>query len=182
MNLDKDIISWIIGTFKYKSNNEEYEILTKFFKPKSRKHWTNEFGEKLVKYLLEKQNIAVIEQPKLENFKLDLETPYGYYEIKTRNYTTNGTAGEKILGTPYKYSNTTRKKPIYIVCVGFQEKEADIKFNLFNPTKNKKNIIDLYNSMNIHYIRCSDLLYKTLYQLMLNELNEVIISSSFSKL
>jgi len=65
----------------------------------------------------------------------DRLTDVAVYECKSRNYTTKGTAGEKILGCPIKYCEVPRlyKKPLVIVCIGFQELEARRDFQLFNP-------------------------------------------------
>ena len=93
--------------------------------------------------------------------KPDWETEDGIYEVKTRNWTTSGTAGEKILGTPFKYANipVLYGKPLYIVTIAYQEYEAITKFKLFNnicPRQTK--IIEQWKEMDIEYIKCSDLL------------------------
>ena len=47
------------------------------------------------------------------------------YEVKTSNWTISGTAGEKVLGTMYKYSDIPKfyKKPLKIICIAYQEYE-----------------------------------------------------------
>ena len=121
----------------------------------------------LVKTLLTELNYNVYsKKPKIKInnkiFSPDIETDNAYYEVKTRNWTTTGTAGEKILGTPIKYSEIPKKtnKKLYIVLVGFQEYEADKNFNIFNTNGNKKIMLNLFKKLNIEYIRCSDLMYK----------------------
>jgi hypothetical protein len=92
---------------------------------------------------------------------LDLETDNYLYEVKTRNYTTPGTIGEKILGTPYKYSQIYKfsKKPILIVLVGFQEIEGREKFNLSQPSTEEKLFLDfILDIYKIRYIFCSELI------------------------
>lgn len=62
--------------------------------------------------------------------KPDLECDDYVYEIKSRTYSTSGTAGEKILGVPLKYSEVPilYGKPLKIILVAYQEQEAVNKF------------------------------------------------------
>ena len=91
------------------------------------------------------------------------------YEVKTRNWTTSGTAGEKVLGTMYKYSDIPiiYKKPLKIVCVAYQEYELTHGttkiFNNVSPTK--KEFLELANKLNINYIKFSDLITNIDYTL-----------------
>lgn len=92
--------------------------------------WSSKVGECLVRILLENKGINVwkpIKKTDTDGCGLlpDLETKDFVYEIKTRNYCTGGTAGEKVLGAPYKYCNvpTLYGKPLVIVLVGYQEQE-----------------------------------------------------------
>ena len=185
MEINKDIFDWVVGIGytnikKNKKTNElEYQRMTQTYKPKSRIQWTSNYGEELVKKLLIGLNYNVYsEKPKIKInnkiFSPDIETDDAYYEVKTRNWTTTGTAGEKILGTPMKYSEIPRitNKKLYIVLVGFQEYEADKNFNIFNTGgKNKQIMINLFKNLNIEYIRCSDLLYKYLHKKNLDSLS-----------
>jgi hypothetical protein len=101
-------------------------------------------------------------RPKTINgYKPDWETEDGIYDAKTRNWTTSGTAGEKILGTPYKYANVPIDygKPLYIVTIAYQEYEAMIKFKLFNTRCQRRiKMIKLWKDMDIQFIKFSDLL------------------------
>ncbi len=171
MNIDKELREWIEGNKKWskmKKNKKnqliEYKFSRNYYKGNSQKQWTSKFGEELVKTLLENTGEKVWYPDKNKfNFILDLETSKAIYEVKTRNWTTSGTAGEKILGVPFKYADmpTLYGKPLYIVLVGYQEYEAINKFGMFGGPKGslKKNILmDLYKSWNIEFIKCSDLL------------------------
>ena len=96
----------------------------------------------------------------------DLETDHAYYEIKTRNYSTPGTCGEKILGTPLKYIDIPKVtgKPLIIILVGFKEYEAIHTFNLFDDmSSDKKHVIDTYAAMGIYYLGASQL-WNMLYE------------------
>jgi hypothetical protein len=91
------------------------------------------------------------------------------YEVKTRNWTTTGTAGEKVLGVMYKYSDIPDLygKPLKIVCVAFQE------YELTNgPTKifgdelsdRKKAYLELAKTQDIEYMKFSDLVASINYK------------------
>ena len=123
--------------------------------------WTTYLGENIIKEVLILLKGKVWRPVSKDGFKPDWETHDGIYEVKTRNWTTSGTAGEKILGTPYKYSIIPKlyNKPLYIVSVAYQEYEANVKFKLFNNgDKYQKEMIKFWNDMNIFYIKCSDLI------------------------
>lgn len=125
--------------------------------------WTTVLGETIVEYLLNKLFKSVTRPTVKNGLKPDFETEEFIFEVKTRNYTTNGTAGEKILGTPFKYCNVPELygKPLIIVLVGYQELEAEQKFGLFNSNQNndrKISIIKYYENMGIYYMKCSELL------------------------
>ena len=99
----------------------------------------------------------------MNGYKPDWETEDGIYEVKTRNWTTTGTAGEKILGTPFKYADipVLYKKPLYIVTIAYQEYEAFSKFELFDSKSQRRiQMIKQWKEMDIEFIKCSDLLKK----------------------
>jgi len=132
--------------------------------------WTTKLGETLLKETLE----ALGENPRRigkrqagENGKQlipDWETDNGLYECKARTYTTTGTAGEKILGSPWKYSDCRDlyNKPLYIVCMAYQQKEAEGDFKLFgSKSPIRQRLLDYYQrEAGIQYIRFTDLLLR----------------------
>ena len=125
--------------------------------------WTTKLGETILKEILLVQKGDVWRPKQLDGHKPDWETEDGIYEVKTRNWTTSGTAGEKILGTPFKYADipVLYKKPLYIVTIAYQEYEACSKFELFNSRNPRKiKMIEQWKEMGIEYIKCSDLLEK----------------------
>ena len=70
--------------------------------------WTTKLGEEMVKQLLQNRNLKVT-RPKKRiidgiGYCVDWETDNAIWEVKSRNYSTAGTAGEKIFGTVWKYS------------------------------------------------------------------------------
>lgn len=161
------ILEWIKGSGKWsnkgcqpKQNKTEViwgcEILNK-----NTKMWSGELGEKIVKELLIQKGCKVWKPKKINGHQPDFETDDYIYEVKTRNWTTSGTAGEKILGTPYKYADVPElyKKKLKIVLVGYQEYEASKNFDIFNPkSKARQKQIEFWKEMGIEFVRCSDLL------------------------
>lgn len=130
--------------------------------------WTTKFGEKClyeILELLDKNPKRIDKRMKGENGKElvpDWIADDGLYECKARTYMTTGSAGEKILGTPDKYKECYRlyNKPLKIVCMGYQEKEAENDFCRFSPSSVEgKKILDFYKrEFQIEYIRATDLL------------------------
>jgi hypothetical protein len=115
--LEKDgIIDWIMMAPKYvewikMSRKKNGRTVAKKEKDwgikiieKDTNQWTNILGEFLVKELLEKQGHYVRRPKTKSGFKPDWETDDAIWEVKTRCYTISGTAGEKILGCPFKYA------------------------------------------------------------------------------
>lgn len=173
---NQSIQNWVFMTPNYvemhhKKNNKNYKELALIEKcslgtsvTSQSVHWSNSLGENIVYELLKLFGLEVKKRSKVlingRTYIPDLETPYAYYEVKTRNYSTPGTSGEKILGTPLKYIDIPKEtgKPLFIVLVGFQEYEAIHMFNLFGDMSNdKKKIIDTYANMGIYYIGASQL-------------------------
>jgi len=146
------------------------QLQTGVDKPTSQ--WTTKIGEKMVydvlKVLNKNPRRANNPQKSMNGTRLcpDWETDDALYECKTRTYFTNGTAGEKILGTPWKYMECfdIYKKPLYIVCIGYQEQEAHEKFGLFEPQCNiKKQLLEFYNTKGqIQYLKFTELLKQLL--------------------
>ena len=125
--------------------------------------WTTKFSETFVKEVISK---LYNEQPqralKLKNLQPDLETNNFIIEVKFQKYFSTGTAWEKVLGVPLKYSgypNPTNKKFI-IVCCGQIEVIMKKKFKNFNQKQNK--IIEFYKENGFEYVFFTDLLNRAL--------------------
>jgi len=125
--------------------------------------WSNSLGENIVYELLVSAGFAVKKKSKVvingKTFIPDFETDHAFYEVKSRNYSTPGTSGEKILGTPMKYVDIPKYtgKPLIIVLVGFQEYEAKHMFMLFDDQMSidQKTILNIYSNIGIYYIGAS---------------------------
>ena len=159
------ILDWIrgrgiwVGGCQPKRNKSERELALML--NTTSKMWSSVLGEQVVKEILESRGEKVWRPKTMEGCKPDWETEDNIYEVKTRNWTTTGTAGEKILGVPYKYANVPQlyNKPLKIVLVAYQEYEATIKFNIFNPNSKQRQMqIDLWRMQGLEFVKCSELL------------------------
>jgi hypothetical protein len=181
-NKTKEIIYWAINPY---INGITYSKISKDDRINAQKHekvwgnsmisqtnngnWTTRLGEQLVYDILKFKGENPRRPIRKNGYNPDWETDEYIYEVKTRNWTTSGTAGEKVLGTMYKYSDIPiiYKKPLKIVCVAYQEYELTHGttkiFNNVSPTK--KEFLELANKLNINYIKFSDLITNIDYTL-----------------
>jgi hypothetical protein len=130
--------------------------------------WTTKLGEYILQdiLLLHNKTPTRISSPKKasngKKLMPDWETEDALYENKARTYTVSGTAGEKILGTPLKYCECSSlyNKPLYIVCMAYQEVEADLDFSLFNPKSEEVSALLSFFQTNyqICFVKATDLL------------------------
>ena len=143
---------------------------------KNNNQWTTKLCEGAVEEILIKlwyKNITKARKLKStyswKKYNPDFECDNYVWEVKGRNRTTPWTAGEKILGTPLKYSEVPRLywKPLRIVCVWYQEREAKHGFacwNLIHPeerwTDELRKILVLFKKLQIEYVWFTDLLKK----------------------
>lgn len=151
---------WARGGCQPALNKLEKEWAHEILNSKT-KMWSAVLGEQIVKDILEIDGDVVWRPQKLDRQRPDWETKEYLYEVKTRNWTTTGTAGEKILGVPYKYANVPEiyGKPLKIILVGYQEYEATVKFNIFDTqSEAKRKQIDLWKRQGIDFVKCSELL------------------------
>lgn len=126
---------------------------------------TGAMGEKITWDVCERLGKNPRKPIKFDNhLRPDIETDDAIIEVKTRSWCTTGTVGEKLFAVPYKYCDLPELygKPLWIVCVAYQEWEAkagntvvfdDIK----SPSTNQQKMLDLWKSMDIHYVKFSDL-------------------------
>lgn len=165
---DPVVKDWAIGsdfwTIRKKNNAsqlEERQILQPFLDMEnitSHKQWTNKFGERIVEELLKANGESILPRRKIHSVCIDIETPSAFYEVKTRNWSTSGTAGHKIFEAPYHYSLLAKEKPVYIVLVAYQMFEAETKFRIWNDTNDYMNEFQQLNKkFNIHYVKVSNL-------------------------
>ena len=126
------------------------------------KQWTNIFGECIAKEIYMLMGKVVTKPSKKNNFQPDLEVDDYIIEVKAQTFYTTGTAGEKILGCPFKYAEipSLYGKPLKIICIGGAEKECREKFRNLggNCSAEKKKFLDFYRENGFEFIAASDIL------------------------
>tara|TARA_B110000444_G_C18841072_1_gene598994 strand:- start:1176 stop:1880 length:705 start_codon:yes stop_codon:yes gene_type:complete len=185
-NSFQEVLNWAINPFKNgrthtlnktkeltitKQRNiaqkDEKEWGNQIIGQKNNGNWTTLLGQGIVFETLKKLGENPRKPEKKNGYSPDWETDQYIYEVKTRSWTTSGTAGEKVLGNMYKYSEIPELygKPLKIVCVAYQEYEL-----AYGPTKifgevcpSKKKFLGLAKSLNIEYIKFSDLVSQLNY-------------------
>lgn len=126
--------------------------------------WSAQLGEQLVYDVLKSKDINVWKPKNCLGYQPDLETQNSVIEVKCRNYTTSGTIGEKVLGTPFKYAEIQRiyNKKLYIICVGYQEYEltdGNSNIAIFNThVPERKEILKFWKKQKIFFIPFSELI------------------------
>jgi len=126
------------------------------------KQWTNRFGEYLVEEYYISQGESITKPPKKNGFQPDFQTDDFIIEVKTQTYNTTGTAGEKILGTPFKYCEIPElyNKPLKIIVIGGAERECRDHFGIIgnNNSHTKQRFIDFYRESGIQFVGLSTLI------------------------
>jgi hypothetical protein len=127
---------------------------------KNNGNWTTKVGEGIVHDVLIKKGKNPRRPERLCCYNPDWETDEEILEVKTSNWTIGGTAGEKVLGTFYKYSDIplVYKKPLKIICIAWQEHDfIHGNTKIFGEiSERKRKILNLAKSMDIEYIKFSD--------------------------
>jgi hypothetical protein len=181
----KEVIMWLFGDLSFlppiekknkTSDEAKYKVLEdkwgqdilKNRRPdlKLDKQWTNKFGEHLCEeiYILNGKEIS--KPVKKEHYQPDYEVDDAIIEAKAGTFHTGGTAGEKILGCPFKYSEIPDlySKPLKILCIGGAEKVCREQYGNLAGSKcsaQKKKFLDFFKENQIEYIGATDIL-KTL--------------------
>jgi hypothetical protein len=128
------------------------------------KQWTNKFGEHVCEEIYVLHGKVVTKPVKKEHYQPDLEVDDAIIEAKAQTFYTSGTAGEKILGCPFKYAEIPKLhggKPLKIVCMGGAEQVCREGYgNLPGPkcSEEKKEFIEFYRAKRIEFVGATDLL------------------------
>lgn len=142
--------------------------------------WTTVVGERLHGELQTMLGQTYIKPHNIHGYQPDGETENCIWEVKTQTYFTSGTAGEKILGVPFKYADVPvwYQKPLKIVCLGGAERDGRLQYGILpggggsgtvdekNPmTENRQKILNFWrNELNIEYIGATDLMQQIVSQ------------------
>jgi len=181
---NKNVISWIFGDTSFlgeidkknKTNDiKTYKLLEdnwgraimKSIRPdlKSDKQWTTIVGQEIGKELYTLLGHTVSYPIKKEHYQPDWEVDNCIIEVKTQTFYTTGTAGEKILGSPFKYSEIPELygKPLKILCIGGAEKICKEQYgNLpgIKCTPSKEKFLNFFRENKIEYIGVTEVLTK----------------------
>lgn len=179
---NKEVIMWLFGDLSFlppiekknkTSDEAKYKILEdkwgqnmlKTRRPdlKLDKQWTNKFGEHLCEEIYILLGKEVSKPVKKEHYQPDSEVDDAIVEAKAGTFHTGGTAGEKILGCPFKYAEIPDlySKPLKILCMGGAERVCREQYgNLAGAkcSKQKKRFLDFFKENRIEYIGATDIL------------------------
>lgn len=179
---NKEVIQWLLGDLSFlppiekknkTTDEKKYKVLEDEWGQrtlKSRradltldKQWTNKFGEHICEELLMLEGKEVSKPANKEHYQPDSEVDDAIWEAKAQTFFTSGTAGEKILGVPFKYAEVPDLygKPLKILCMGGAEKVCREQYgNLPGPkcSEQKKRLLDFYKSIGVEYVAAADLL------------------------
>ena len=127
------------------------------------KQWTNKFGEHIAEEVYNLLGKDVTKPLKKEHHQPDLEVDDAIIEVKSGTFYTTGSAGEKILGCPFKYADIPElyKKPLKILCIGGAEKVCRESYgNLAGPkqTPQKRKFLTFFSENFIEFVAVSDIL------------------------
>lgn len=178
----REVIMWLFGDLSFlppiekknkTSDEAKYKVLEdkwgqdmlKTRRPdlKLDKQWTNKFGEHLCEEIYVLLGKEVSKPVKKEHYQPDSEVDDAIVEAKAGTFHTGGTAGEKILGCPFKYAEIPDlySKPLKILCMGGAEKVCREQYGNLAGAKcstQKKRFLDFFKENRIEYIGATDIL------------------------
>ena len=178
----KQVIQWLFGDLsflpaiekknktadeaKYKAHEDVWgQNMVKIRRPdlKLDKQWTNKFGEHLAEEIYTLQGKTVSKPVKKEHYQPDSEVEDAIVEAKAQTFYTSGTAGEKILGCPFKYADIPDLygKPLKILCMGGAEKVCKESYGNLPGAKcspQKMKFLNFFRENQIEYVGASDIL------------------------
>ena len=173
------VIKWIKGDLSFLPSiikkNKTYDLkelkkledqwgreILKLKKPNFKaSQWTGQLGEEICKEVFNLMNKPIKKPDKKNHYRPDFETDDYIIEVKTETYFTTGTAGEKILGVPFKYADIPElyQKPLRILCIGGADKACREEYGILPGiacSANKKKFIDFFSENKIQYISFVD--------------------------
>jgi hypothetical protein len=125
---DPFVCRWICGDASWLASKEEEDAwgraAIKRYTNRDLKCWTGTLGEHVVPTLLQAAGHNVVPRRRFGRIHPDVVTTSAVFEIKTQTYRTGGTAGEKIMGVPYKYCNFKEQYGLDVVVVCLARADA----------------------------------------------------------
>lgn len=151
-----------VGMLRKKAQKAEKEWGNAIINQTNNGNWTTALGENLVFEVLQLLGKNPRRPPERGGYRPDWECDDEIVEVKTRNWTTTGTAGEKVPGVIYKYSDIPDiyGKKLLVVCVAYQEYEYSHGTTKLwgNISEKKQAHLDLARKHGIEFIRFSELI------------------------
>lgn len=182
---DIEVIRWLFGDLSFlpmvevtsnktkdnkkKKTHEDAwgkaKLMTRRPDLKLKKQWTNKWGEHIVEELYSLMGENVTKLIKMNGYQPDSQSNDFIIEAKAQTFFTSGTAGEKILGTPFKYCEVPElyRKTLKIVCVGGAEKVCRQQYGNLPGSKcsnKKREFLEFFKKNGIEYVAATDLLMK----------------------
>ena len=178
----KQVIQWLFGDLSFlpeiqKKNKTTDEKIYKVLEDKwgqdmlrvrrpdlkLDKQWTNKFGEHLCEEIFTLLGKQVSKPVNKQHYQPDAEVDDAILEAKAQTFFTSGTAGEKILGSPFKYAEVPQLygKPLKILCMGGAEKVCRESYGNLPGEKTsaqKQKILECFREIGIEYIGATDIL------------------------
>lgn len=178
----KQVIQWLFGDLSFlpeiqKKNKTTDEKIYKVLEDKwgqdmlrvrrpdlkLDKQWTNKFGEHLCEEIFTLIGKQVSKPVNKQHYQPDAEVDDAILEAKAQTFFTSGTAGEKILGSPFKYAEVPQLygKPLKILCMGGAEKVCRESYGNLPGEKTsaqKQKILECFREIGIEYIGATDIL------------------------
>ena len=178
----KQVIQWLFGDLSFlpeiqKKNKTTDEKIYKVLEDKwgqdmlrvrrpdlkLDKQWTNKFGEHLCEEIFTLIGKQVSKPVNKQHYQPDAEVDDAILEAKAQTFFTSGTAGEKILGSPFKYAEVPQLygKPLKILCMGGAEKVCRESYGNLPGEKSsaqKQKILECFREIGIEYIGATDIL------------------------
>jgi hypothetical protein len=156
-----------VGMVRAKAKASEKEWGNKMIGQKGNGNWTTRLGEDLVRDTLKELGKNPRKPKSIGGYLPDWETDDAIWEVKTRSWTVSGTAGEKVLGTMFKYAQVPELygKPLRIVCVAYQEWELGHgTTRIFGDVcAQQRRMLEVAKENGIEYLKFSDLVAMTEY-------------------
>ena len=177
-----EVIQWLFGdlsflpeiektnkakdTQKYKVLEDEWgQNMLEKRRPDLKKHgqWTTKLGEHLTEELLILMGKTPTNPRKINGYAPDTEVEDAIWEAKAQTFNTTGTAGEKILGVPFKYADVPELygKPLKILCIGCAEKLCREHYGNLDgdkSTEKKRRFIEFYKQNGIEWVGATELI------------------------
>jgi len=178
----KEVIQWLFADLSFlppiekknKTNDEKLykehedrwgQEMLRLRRPdlKLDKQWTNKFGEHICEEIYTLLGKNVTKPVKKQHYQPDSEVDDAILEAKAQTFYTSGTAGEKILGSPFKYAEVPELygKPLKIVCMGGAEKISRQQYGNLSGDKlsaQKNKILECFREIGIEYVGATDIL------------------------